>query len=140
MPRSIHDMPDSSELTHYSGNDSPISRNVMRHAPFTLFVCALVAATLLVFSQAAFSTQEPRGIAATPQPAATRVAIQANVRVAPAQMHIYPTLDPRASLMQPVVDREGYVWFGEMRANKLARLDPAREKYENGIIQAAAMG
>ncbi|HEX5159769.1 MAG TPA: hypothetical protein VFW17_21345 [Ktedonobacterales bacterium] len=50
--------------------------------------------------------------------------IQANVRVLPAQMHIYPTVDPRASLMQPVVDREGRVWFGEMRVNKLARLDP----------------
>ncbi|HEY1387469.1 MAG TPA: hypothetical protein VGF38_02905 [Ktedonobacterales bacterium] len=123
MPRSIDDLPDSSDLTQDSGAASPSSQNVLRHVPFTLFVCALVAVTLLVFSQAVVAFQSPRGIVAAPQPTATQVAIRANVRVVPAQMHIYPTTDPRASLMQPVVDREGQVWFGEMRANKLARLD-----------------
>src|SRR5690242_11879697 len=119
MPRSPHDMPDSSDLMQDSVDISPvpsISRNVLRHTRFTLFVGALVAATLLVFSQTAFSiqnSQNSRASIATPQPTATRVAIQANVRVFPAQMHIYPTADPRASLMQPVVDREGNVWFGE---------------------------
>lgn len=124
MQRSPHDMPDSSDLTQSIRDISPISRHVMRHAPFTLFVCALVAATLLVFSQIGLSIQNSRASITTPQPNATRVTIQANVRVLPAQMHIYPTVDPRASLMQPVVDREGRVWFGEMRVNKLARLDP----------------
>lgn len=124
MQRSPHDMPDRSDLAHESGGVSPFTRNVARHMPFTLFVCALVAATLLVFSQATFTIQRPRGTVMTPQRTSTRAAIQANVRIVPAQMRIYPTTDPRASLMQPVVDREGYVWFGEMRANKLACLDP----------------
>src|SRR5690242_3467141 len=130
MPRIIHEMPDNSDLTQDTDDASAIPRNITRHVPFTLIVCALVATTLLVFSQAAFAIQRPRGIVATPRPTATEgaaVATRANVRVVrvvPAQMRIYPTADPRASLMQPVVDREGYVWFGEMRANKLARLDP----------------
>src|SRR6476661_54322 len=128
MQPSPHDMPDISDLTQDTVDISPvpsISGNVLRHTPFTLVVCALIAATLLVFSQTAFSIQNSRASVATPPPTATRVAIQANVRVVPAQMHIYPAADPRASLMQPVVDREGRVWFGEMRANKLARLDPS---------------
>lgn len=79
---------------------------------------------MLVFTQVAYAIQAPRAIVATPQPTAKGVVTQTNVRVIPAQMHVYPTADPRASLMQPVVDRKGYVWFGEMRANKLARLDP----------------
>ena len=128
MQPSPHDMPDISDLTQNTVDISPvpsISGNVLRHTLFTLVVCALIAATLLVFSQTAFSIQNSRASVATPPPTATRVAIQANVRVVPAQMHIYPAADPRASLMQPVVDREGRVWFGEMRANKLARLDPS---------------
>lgn len=124
MQRSPHDMPDTSDLAQESDDASPVPRNVVRQMPFALFVCALVAATLLVSSQATFAIQGPRGIVATPPPTSTRVAIQANARVVPAQMHIYPTTNPRASLMQPVVDHEGYIWFGEMRANKLARLDP----------------
>ncbi|HEY7339884.1 MAG TPA: SMP-30/gluconolactonase/LRE family protein [Ktedonobacterales bacterium] len=124
MPRIVHGAPDGSDLALEIDDASAHQRTVFRHAPFALFVCALVSATLLVFTQAAFAIQAPRVLVATPQPTATKVTTQTNVRVLPAQIHIYPTADPRASLMQPVVDRAEYVWFGEMRANKLARLDP----------------
>lgn len=124
MPRNVHDVSDGCDLTLETDDATARHRSVVRHAPFALFVCALVSATLLVFTQITSAIQELRVVVATPQPASTQIAGQANVRLVPAQMHIYPTADPRASLMQPVVDRDGYVWFGEMRANKLARLDP----------------
>ncbi len=39
------------------------------------------------------------------------------------------TLDtPNAGVMQPAVDQQGNVWFGEMSLNKLARLNPATGK------------
>jgi streptogramin lyase len=102
-----------------------------RHAPFALLVSALVAVTLLLFAQVADAMQARQSYAAAsanfpqqPTPLAQDVALPSNVKVTLAQMRYYPTSDPRASLMQPVVDRKGYVWFGEMRANKLARLDP----------------
>lgn len=39
------------------------------------------------------------------------------------------TLDaPNAGVMQPAVDAQGNVWFGEMSLNKLARLDPRTRK------------
>lgn len=124
MPPIVHDTHDGSNLKLEDDDYSARPRSVVRHAPFALLVGALVSATLLVFTQVALAIQGPRSVVATPQPASTHIATQANVRIQPAQMHIYPTADPRASLMQPVVDRDGYVWFGEMRANKLARLDP----------------
>ena len=124
MPRTVHDAPDGSDFAVQTDDASARRRTVIRHVPFAFFVCALVSATVLVFTQAALAIQSPRAIVATPQPTATKAATQTNVRVIPAQMHVFPSADPRASLMQPVVDRKGYVWFGEMRANKLARLDP----------------
>lgn len=115
-------------------NPSPvlsISRATTRHFLFALFVVTLVAATLLVFAQVTEAMRWPQTSNITAQIAPIpdiRVSGLANVTVARAQMHYYPTEDPRASLMQPVIDSKGYLWFGAMRANKLARLDPATGK------------
>lgn len=107
-------------------------RVTTRHTPFALLVGALVAVTLLLLAQVADALLASQSYAAASSAALQRstptaeahTSASANVKVTPAQLHYYPTNDPRASLMQPVVDRKGYVWFGEMRANKFARLDP----------------
>lgn len=48
--------------------------------------------------------------------------------VAPANERVYALPNPNPALMNPVVDQQGRVWFGEMGANKLAMLDPATGK------------
>lgn len=115
-----------------SGSPAPaFLRSTARHAPFALLVSALVTMTLLLFAQVTDAMQARQSYAAVtpnfpqqPTPLSQDVPLPSYVKVTPAQMRYYPTSDPRASLMQPVVDRKGHVWFGEMRANKLARLDP----------------
>ncbi len=48
--------------------------------------------------------------------------------VAPANERIYSLPNPNPALMNPSVDQQGRIWFGEMGANKLAMLDPATGK------------
>jgi virginiamycin B lyase len=44
--------------------------------------------------------------------------------VLPANVQTYPIHPDNIGLMQPAVDARGNVWFGEMAANRLGRLDP----------------
>ncbi len=48
--------------------------------------------------------------------------------VAPASERVYSLPNPNPALMNPAVDQQGRVWFGEMGANKLAMLDPTTGK------------
>jgi virginiamycin B lyase len=52
----------------------------------------------------------------------TKITPKANVQTAQVRVyHVFPT---DAGLMLPAIDGHGYVWFGEMATNLLARLDP----------------
>lgn len=129
------DTPDSLDAANTPGKATRDSvgiepttrRSVLRHVPFTISICVLVALTLVLFSQIAGAMERSQGptVVSQGKPVSPPdVRTTGDVATVVARMQIYPTADPRASLMQPVVDRKGYVWFGEMRANKLARLDP----------------
>lgn len=61
---------------------------------------------------------------AAPQPTAT-AAPTGPVSVLPARERVYNLPPPAPGLMQPAVDQQGNVWFGEMNTNLLGRLDPA---------------
>ena len=52
------------------------------------------------------------------------VSITPLAKVQPAVVHTYSVFPSNAGLMLPVVDGQGFVWFGEMETNHLARLDP----------------
>lgn len=106
------------------------------HALFALMACLGLAATLLTLNGmapllSASTSPAASRPASTPASAGGTPAPTGGARNADAvrsRLQIYPAGDPRASLMQPVLDREGNIWFGEMRANKLARLDPRTGK------------
>ena len=60
---------------------------------------------------------------AVPQPTAT-AAPSSPASVLPARERVYNLPPPVPGLMQPAVDQQGNVWFGEMTTNLLGRLDP----------------
>ena len=49
--------------------------------------------------------------------------VHSSVSVRTAKIQLYKVSPPDAGLMLPVVDQHGNIWFGEMAANRLARLD-----------------
>ncbi len=104
---------------------------------------ALTAArnTATVSAPAATATSAPEST----QPAAT-TAPSGNASVLPARERVYPLPPPVPGLMQPAVDAQGNVWFGEMSTNRLGRLDPTTGQVttwqppggRNGIMQVVA--
>ncbi|MGZ3673974.1 MAG: Vgb family protein [Ktedonobacterales bacterium] len=96
---------------------------------FALGMLALGAITLYLLSQGGAVLQRPTarqtGTIAnidvrTPQP----VAQPLPPGVVAAHTREYVFSQPNIGLMQPSVDAQGNIWFGEMGANRLARLDP----------------
>jgi virginiamycin B lyase len=96
---------------------------------FALGMLALGAITLYLLSQGGTVFQRPTtnqtGTTAnidvrTPQPAAQPLPPGVNA----ARTREYVFSQPNIGLMQPSVDAQGNIWFGEMGANRLTRLDP----------------
>lgn len=96
---------------------------------FALGMLALGAITLYLLSQGGAAIQRPAAIQSanttnidvrTPQTATQP--LPSGVISAHTREYIFT--QPNIGLMQPAVDAQGNVWFGEMSANRLARLDP----------------
>lgn len=85
-------------------------------------------ATATVAAQAGGNCRNPGGGAKVATPAGAAPSLAATSATAGSIAHAATTnytLDsPNAGVMQPAVDAQGNVWFGEMSLNKLARLDP----------------
>jgi virginiamycin B lyase len=80
------------------------------------------------------ATSAPRGVtgAQAPQaPTSVPAATSASVQTASIQKFDLPTQN--SGLMQPAVDREGNVWFGEMATNRLGELDPRTGKVSEWV-------
>ena len=114
-----------------AGSGGPSTRQSRRRydAWFALGMLALGTITLYLLSQGGAALQQPRasqgGVTAnvdvrTPQPPTG--ALPAGVVGAQTREYIFT--QPDIGLMQPAVDAQGNIWFGEMSANRLARLDP----------------
>ncbi|HKS69394.1 MAG TPA: hypothetical protein VJQ45_03175 [Ktedonobacterales bacterium] len=86
---------------------------------------ALTAGGNALTSSRTTSSATATSTPAAPQPTATTAAPSAPASVLPAREHVYNLPPPIPGLMQPAVDAQGNVWFGEMSTNLLGRLDPA---------------
>ena len=109
-----------------------------RDAGFLLCILALCLATIFIFSTAGGAAglgssarkspgQVNGGTSAagpTSTAAAPSTASAANAHVVAARTHDFSLPQPDPGIMQPSVDQAGNIWFGEMFANALARLDP----------------
>jgi virginiamycin B lyase len=106
-----------------------------RDVGFLLCILALCLATLFIFSSAggAAATGESTGKSPAPvsggttveRPATTATAPSpGNAQVVAAKTKDYSLPQPNPGVMQPSVDQAGNIWFGEMSANALARLNP----------------
>ena len=102
---------------------------------FLLGILALCIATIFVFSSAGgavasdFRSQKEAGgrgagPPATKVPAAATVSSGFTAQVVAATTRDYSLSEPNPGVMQPSIDQEGNIWFGEMFANALARLNP----------------
>jgi virginiamycin B lyase len=106
-----------------------------RDVGFLLAILAVCIATIFVFSSAGgavasnLSSQKTTrgpsaGLPATKVPAAATASSGFSVRVVAATTRDYSLSQPNPGVMQPSVDQSGNIWFGEMFANALARLNP----------------
>jgi virginiamycin B lyase len=99
-----------------------------------LGILVLCLATIFVFSSAGGAVasrhkQEDTGIGpiaspTTSAPATPVVASGYSAEVVAATTRDYALSEPNPGVMQPSIDQTGNIWFGEMFANALARLDP----------------
>jgi virginiamycin B lyase len=104
-----------------------------RDVVFLLGILAVCLASIFVFASAGgaigpgrSAPKEPlSGGASVARPTFTAtVPSAANAQVVAAKTHDYSLPQPALGLMQPSVDQAGNIWFGEMFANALARLNP----------------
>jgi virginiamycin B lyase len=107
-----------------------------RDLGFLLGVLALCLATIFVFSSAGgavgsrSSNQKGTGVGPVASPTTTTSvapigASGYTAEVVAATTRDYALPEPYPGVMQPAIDQRGNVWFGEMLANALARLDPS---------------
>lgn len=92
-----------------------------------LVVLAFGVVTVFLLSSAGNAlSQSPQTARQRPSPTATGAAPSGLPSgVLAAQVKSYPVAPDNAGLMQPAVDGQGNIWFGEMATNKLARLNPS---------------
>ncbi|HEV2461442.1 MAG TPA: hypothetical protein VGS80_24065 [Ktedonobacterales bacterium] len=101
-------------------------------AAFALGVVALVALTVFVLTMGGNAMSRSPVAARPATPTATTSTSSAtatpptsgSAQVIPAHERTYALPGPNAGLMQPAVDAQGNVWFGEMDTNRLGRLNP----------------
>jgi virginiamycin B lyase len=88
---------------------------------FLIAILALSGLTLFIFS-----TGPTSSVVHQPKKTSSSRAAAANspIRVIRATTHDYSLNQPNPGVMQPAADQEGNIWFGEMFANALARLNP----------------
>lgn len=91
---------------------------------FLIGILVLAGLTLFIFSTG--STGSTGGVAHQPTAAGSDTATPTNsaAGVKRAATRDYSLSQPNPGVMQPAVDQQGNIWFGEMFANALARLDP----------------
>lgn len=107
-------------------------RWIRRDGGFFLSVIAASLVTVIVLS----ALGSPRGTGRTPSAARTSGApakpsgfstispvVAGNESGQPFALRQFPTSAANVGLMQPAVDANGNVWFGEMNVNRLARLN-----------------
>lgn len=95
----------------------------------TWVMLAMLAVGLVTVATLSGVSNAMSGPVATRQPAQTTTAsATAHGAVSPANERVYHLPDPNPALMNPAVDQQGRVWFGEMALNKLAMLDPGSGK------------
>ena len=85
-----------------------------------LFV-GVVSVFLLSGAGQLLTARSPAAVTHAPQTSGTS-------RAMPAPLRQFPMPDANADLMQPALDAQGNVWFGEMGTNRLGRLDPRTGK------------
>jgi virginiamycin B lyase len=85
-------------------------------------LAAGVVTIFLLTGGGSFMTSPHTSTSTRPTPAATSPA--STSAVLPANTQTYPIHPDNIGLMQPAVDAQGNIWFGEMAANRLGRLDP----------------
>jgi virginiamycin B lyase len=106
-----------------------------RDLGFLLGIVTLCLATIFVFSSAGgavgsgHTNQANTGIGPVASPTTTAPATPVitssySAQVVAATTRDYALPEPYPGVMQPSIDQRGDVWFGEMLANALARLDP----------------
>jgi virginiamycin B lyase len=104
-----------------------------RHAPggrwgqtlgFVIGILVLSGLTVFIFSTG--PNGPTGGVAHQPKAAGSSTAAPTNSAAGMnrAATHDYSLSQPNPGAMQPAVDQQGNIWFGEMFANALARLDP----------------
>ena len=107
---------------------APSASRLGRDFRFLLGVLALCVVTALILqavgSAAQRRTTSTGGATPTVAVTATQAPSQAvSSSVVAAQVHAYTLPTPNAGLMQPAMDAQGNLWFGEMTTNLLARLN-----------------
>lgn len=89
----------------------------------------MLAVGLITVATLSSISNAMNGPIATRQPAPATSTAQATGRgVAAANERVYHLPGPNPALMNPAVDQQGRVWFGEMARNKLGMLDPKTGK------------
>jgi virginiamycin B lyase len=106
-------------------------KQLQRSAAFLALAC-IALCTLLVFASGC-GTLDTNHSGDTASAAQSQSLRKVQVHVVPAppistsvrtsQRHLYPFSQSNVGLMQPTVDVRGYVWVGEMNANRLGRLN-----------------
>jgi virginiamycin B lyase len=87
---------------------------------FLIGILVLSGLTLFIFS-----TAPTGGVVHQPKKASSSTAAaNSPIREIAATTHNYSLNLPNPGVMQPAADQQGNIWFGEMFANALARLDP----------------
>jgi len=122
----------------------------LRDGGFLLAVALLVAGSIAALRQVAYMLAGPAqtsNLAVTggrvaqcarslvPAGTSTRQA-----RVVAEQVCVLPIGDPTSSLMQPVMDARGNLWFGEMRTDRLVRYDPRTGQVEGWVVPQGRQG
>lgn len=112
---------------------SPVRLVWRRDFWFLLGIAWLAAVTVAALTAGAGALQPaapraanvPAAATAAPTKAAPSATptLPANVSVQPAGERVYSLSGPNPGVMQPAMDAQGNLWFGEMGTNKLARLD-----------------
>jgi virginiamycin B lyase len=86
---------------------------------FLIGILVLSGLTLFIFS-----TGPTGSVVHQPKKTSSSTAAHSPISVIRATTHDYSLNQPNPGVMQPAADQQGNIWFGEMFANALARLDP----------------